>query len=126
MSDLQDALDWMTTWPFVDDGAAKRDLVVKTARKYARRIVFLNGITDTYLLSIEGRCSIFDDGNQTEGAVMLYGFETSGALNALAVGLWTAYITVGVFNVVVSPWWYLMALPGVVGAGVRTVKPKEL
>lgn len=31
-----------------------------------RRIVFLNGITDQYLLTIEGRCSIYDDGNQLE------------------------------------------------------------
>lgn len=31
-----------------------------------RRVVFLNGITDTYLLSIEGRCSIVDQGNQLE------------------------------------------------------------
>jgi len=31
-----------------------------------RRIVFFNGITDTYLLSIEGRCSITDEGNQLE------------------------------------------------------------
>ena len=31
-----------------------------------RRIVFFNGITDTYLLSIEGLCSIADDGNQLE------------------------------------------------------------
>lgn len=31
-----------------------------------RRIVFLNGITDTYLLSIEGYCSIKDEGNQLE------------------------------------------------------------
>lgn len=31
-----------------------------------RRIVFLNGITDAYLLTIEGRCSIYDDGNQLE------------------------------------------------------------
>lgn len=31
-----------------------------------RRVVFLNGITDTYLLSIEGRCSITDEGNQLE------------------------------------------------------------
>jgi hypothetical protein len=31
-----------------------------------RRIVFFNGITDSYLLTIEGRCSIFDDGNQLE------------------------------------------------------------
>lgn len=31
-----------------------------------RRVVFFNGITDTYLLSIEGRCSIEDDGGQLE------------------------------------------------------------
>lgn len=31
-----------------------------------RRIVFLNGITDTYLLVVEGRCSITDEGNQLE------------------------------------------------------------
>ena len=31
-----------------------------------RRIVFVNGITDTYLLSIEGRCSIYDEGYQLE------------------------------------------------------------
>lgn len=31
-----------------------------------RRIVFFNGITDTYLLTIEGRCSIEDEGNQLE------------------------------------------------------------
>ena len=31
-----------------------------------RRIVFFNGITDTYMLTIEGRCSIFDDINQLE------------------------------------------------------------
>lgn len=31
-----------------------------------RRVVFVNGITDTYLLSIEGRCSIEDSGYQLE------------------------------------------------------------
>lgn len=31
-----------------------------------RRVVFLNGITDTYLLSIEGLCSIEDQSNQLE------------------------------------------------------------
>ncbi len=31
-----------------------------------RRIIFFNGITDTYLLTIEGRCSITDEGNQLE------------------------------------------------------------
>lgn len=31
-----------------------------------RRVVFFNGITDTYLLTIEGLCSIEDEGNQLE------------------------------------------------------------
>lgn len=31
-----------------------------------RRVVFLNGITDTYMLTIEGRCSIEDQGGQLE------------------------------------------------------------
>ena len=31
-----------------------------------RRVVFLNGVTDTYLLSIEGLCSIEDQQNQLE------------------------------------------------------------
>ncbi|MDJ0512774.1 MAG: hypothetical protein QNJ62_04955 [Methyloceanibacter sp.] len=31
-----------------------------------RRVVFVNGITGGYLLSIEGRCSITDQGNQLE------------------------------------------------------------
>ena len=31
-----------------------------------RRIIFYNGITDTYMLTIEGRCSIEDEGNQLE------------------------------------------------------------
>ncbi len=31
-----------------------------------RRIVFFNGITDTYLLNIEGLCSIEDQGDQLE------------------------------------------------------------
>ena len=31
-----------------------------------RRVVFFNGITDSYLLSIEGRCSIVDQANQLE------------------------------------------------------------
>lgn len=31
-----------------------------------RRVVFFNGITDKYLLSIEGLCSIEDEGNQLE------------------------------------------------------------
>ena len=31
-----------------------------------RRVVFFNGIADTYLLTIEGLCSITDQGNQLE------------------------------------------------------------
>jgi hypothetical protein len=31
-----------------------------------RRVVFFNGITDTYLLTIEGLCSVTDEGNQLE------------------------------------------------------------
>lgn len=31
-----------------------------------RRVVFFNGYTDTYLLTIEGRCSIEDQGSQLE------------------------------------------------------------
>ena len=31
-----------------------------------RRIVFYNGITSEYILSLEGRCSIQDQGNQLE------------------------------------------------------------
>lgn len=34
--------------------------------KIERRVVFVNGITDKYLLSIEGRCAIVDEGNQLE------------------------------------------------------------
>ena len=35
-----------------------------------RRVVFVNGITDTYMLSIEGFCSIEDQGNQLEVTCM--------------------------------------------------------
>jgi len=31
-----------------------------------RRVVFINGITDKYLLSVEGLCSIADEGKQLE------------------------------------------------------------
>lgn len=34
--------------------------------KILRRVVFFNGITDKYLLSIEGYCSIADEGDQLE------------------------------------------------------------
>lgn len=48
------------------------DVVSKNLSKAAdnfevdRRVVFFNGITDKYLLSIEGLCSIVDEGNQLE------------------------------------------------------------
>ncbi len=35
-----------------------------------RRVVFLNGITDTYLLSVEGLCSVADQGYQLEVTCM--------------------------------------------------------
>ena len=31
-----------------------------------RRIIFFNGITDKYILAVEGRCNINDEGNQLE------------------------------------------------------------
>ncbi|MES0340741.1 MAG: hypothetical protein ABUK08_00340 [Candidatus Humimicrobiaceae bacterium] len=34
--------------------------------KINRRVVFFNGITDTYMLTLEGRCSIEDQGKQLE------------------------------------------------------------
>lgn len=34
--------------------------------KINRRIVFVNGITDTYMLTVEGFCSIEDEGDQLE------------------------------------------------------------
>lgn len=42
-----------------------------------RRIVFFNGITDTNLLEIQGRCSITDQGNQLE-VICLTGTSPSG------------------------------------------------
>lgn len=50
-----------------DANVASRNLS-KAAEMFQieRRVVFFNGITDTYLLSIEGRCSIEDQGNQLE------------------------------------------------------------
>lgn len=52
--------------------AADADVVSQNLSKAAdqfeieRRIVFFNGITDTYLLTIEGRCSIKDENRQLE------------------------------------------------------------
>lgn len=50
-----------------DADVASRNLSVSAEQfEIDRRVVFFNGITDTYLLSIEGRCSIEDQGNQLE------------------------------------------------------------
>ena len=47
-----------------DDADIARRNLSKAADNFevVRRIVFYNGITDTYILTIEGRCSIYDDG----------------------------------------------------------------
>lgn len=51
-----------------DDATVASDNLSKAADNFEiqRRVVFFNGITDTYLLSIEGACSIKDEGNQLE------------------------------------------------------------
>lgn len=50
-----------------DADVASQNLSVSAEQfEIERRVVFFNGITDTYLLSIEGRCSIEDQGNQLE------------------------------------------------------------
>ncbi|WP_336086109.1 beta-sandwich lipoprotein [Nocardia sp. SSK8] len=52
--------------------ASDADVVSKNLSKESdqfkinRRVVFFNGITDKYLLSIEGKCSIKDENNQLE------------------------------------------------------------
>lgn len=51
-----------------DDAKVASDNLSKAADNFEvqRRIVFFNGITDTYLLEIVGLCSINDDGGQLE------------------------------------------------------------
>jgi hypothetical protein len=51
-----------------DDAEVASSNLSKAADNFEvqRRVVFFNGITDTYLLSIEGRCSIKDEGGQLE------------------------------------------------------------
>lgn len=44
------------------DVASKNNTVAADNFEIQRRIVFFNGITDKYLLEIEGRCSINSDG----------------------------------------------------------------
>ena len=51
-----------------DDAQVASDNLSKAADNFEvqRRIVFFNGITDTYLLEIVGLCSITDEGHQLE------------------------------------------------------------
>jgi hypothetical protein len=58
----------MTMSACSDDATVASDNLSKAADNFEvqRRIVFFNGITDTYLLEIVGLCSIVDEGNQLE------------------------------------------------------------
>lgn len=58
----------MTMTACSDDAKVASDNLSKAADNFEvqRRIVFFNGITDTYLLEIVGLCSIEDEGNQLE------------------------------------------------------------
>lgn len=51
-----------------DDADVASDNISKAADNFEvpRRIIFLNSITDKYLMTIEGKCSIEDEGNQLE------------------------------------------------------------
>lgn len=51
-----------------DDADVASDNISKAADNFEvnRRIVMFNGITDEYLLAIEGRCNIVDEKNQLE------------------------------------------------------------
>lgn len=51
-----------------DDAEVASENISKAADNFEiqRRVVFFNGITDTYLLTIEGLCSITDEGAQLE------------------------------------------------------------
>lgn len=53
---------------FDDDADIASENLSKAADNFevSRRIVMFNGITDQYLLVIEGNCSIEDEGNQLE------------------------------------------------------------
>lgn len=52
-----------------------------------RRVVFFNGITDTYLLTIEGFCSIVDEGNQLEVTCKIAEGDDEGSYEKHFLGL---------------------------------------
>ena len=58
----------LTVSACADDATVVSDNLSEAADNFEvdRRVVFFNGITDTYLLEIEGRCSIVDEGTQLE------------------------------------------------------------
>lgn len=51
-----------------DDADVVSENISKAADNFevVRRVVMFNGITDQYLLTVEGRCNIVDEGNQLE------------------------------------------------------------
>lgn len=62
------ALIFGTTACMEDDADVVSHNLSKSADNFEiqRRVVFFNGITDKYLLEIQGLCSIADDGGQLE------------------------------------------------------------
>ena len=51
-----------------DDATTVSHNLSKAAQNFEvdRRVIFYNGITDTYMLTVEGRCAIEDQGHQLE------------------------------------------------------------
>jgi len=51
-----------------DDATTVSHNLSKAAQNFEvdRRVIFYNGITDTYMLTVEGRCAIEDQGDQLE------------------------------------------------------------
>lgn len=75
-----------------------------------RRVVFLNGITDKYLLVVEGRCSVEDDGNQLEvtckvgdGAYKKHFLGLSDNVTYFAEQVESANVSVDHYRVVFNP-----------------------
>jgi hypothetical protein len=65
---LVGVLGFGTTACFEDDADVVSENLSKAADNFEvnRRVVTFNGITDKYLMVIEGTCSIKDEGNQLE------------------------------------------------------------
>lgn len=54
------------TFQSCEDSQVASQNISKAAHQFEifRRVVFYNGITDTYLLQVEGYCSVVNEGNQ--------------------------------------------------------------